>query len=414
MQLNDYEQAMLAGEFGPGRRQALRQQIEVGEFFDAVDLVAVSQVHLMADTESLGESGVAYLEELAALPRSQCRALVPTVTDPRGIDLCRYQRLQQRSEWATLERRTIEAMQKMDILLTNTCINYQTVQPPVYGEHLAFGDTGSVIYANSVCGARSNFEGGPAALNAALTGRVPRYGYHLPRHRHGTHLFEVRFAPGDWSDWGALGAVIGKRSGSYWSVPVIAGIDTAPTSDQLKHFGAALASYGSVALFHMPGVTPEAHDTSALFDGDTPQAVPIEHADVQAFYDSLDHRQDQVDVVALAAPQLSLLEMQRVAELLNGRQVHKNTDLVIATSPDIKGACDRLGITDIVEGAGGILLEGVCFYQMYARETGELNGWRYLVSNSAKLVNIIQGYDYEPRLATTEQCIDAAVNGRLT
>lgn len=414
MQLNDYEQAMLAGEFGPGRQQALQQQIEVGEFFDAEDLVAVSQVHLMADTESLGESGVAYLEELAALPRSQCRALVPTVTDPRGIDLCRYQRIRQRPEWAELERRTIEAMQKMDILLTNTCINYQTVQPPVYGEHLAFGDTGSVIYANSVCGARSNFEGGPAALNAALTGRVPRYGYHLPRQRLGTHLFDVRFTPQDWSDWGALGAVIGKRSGSYWSVPVIAGIDAAPTSDQLKHFGAALASYGSVALFHMPGVTPEAHDSSALFDDDSPRAVPVEQADIQAFYDSMGRRQDQVDVVALAAPQLSLLEMQRVAELLDGRQVHKNTDLVIATSPDIKAACDRLGITDIVEGSGGILLEGVCFYQMYARETGELNGWRYLVSNSAKLVNIIQGYDYEPRLATTEQCIDAAVNGRLS
>ena len=37
----------------------------------------------------------------------------------------------------------------------------------------------SVIYANSVLGARSNFEGGPSALAAALTGRTPRYGYHL-------------------------------------------------------------------------------------------------------------------------------------------------------------------------------------------------------------------------------------------
>jgi len=413
LRLNDYEQAMLAGEFGPGRQQALRQQIEVGEFFDARDLIEVSQVHLMADTEALGESGVAYLEELAELPESQRRVLVPTVTDPRGIDLCSYQRLGQREEWATLERRTIDALRKLRILLTNTCINYQTVQPPVYGEHLAFGDTGSVIYANSVCGARSNFEGGPAALNAALTGRVPRYGYHLPRNRLGTHLFDVRFVPQDWSDWGALGAVIGQRSGSYWSVPVIAGIDTNPTSDQLKHFGAALASYGSVPLFHMPGVTPEAHDQAALFSGDAPQSVPIESSDIQAFYNSLGRGQGQVDVVALAAPQLSLLEMQRVAELLDGKHVHEKTDLVIATSPEIKAACDRLGITETVEGAGAILLEGVCFYQMYARETGELNGWRYLVSNSAKLVNIVQGYGYEPRLATTEQCIDAAVNGQF-
>lgn len=404
---------MLAGKFGPGRQSALRQQLEVGEFFDADDLVEVSQVHLMADTESLGESGVQFLEQLATLPTSQCRVMVPTVTDPRGIDLCRYQRINQLDEWASLERRAIEAMRKLHILLTNTCINYQTVQPPVFGEHLAFGDTGSTIYANSVCGARSNFEGGPAALNAALTGRVPRYGYHLDRHRLGTHLFEVSYTPQEWSDWGALGAVIGRHSGSYWSVPVITGVDDSPTSDQLKHFGAALASYGSVPLFHMPGVTPEAHDCRALFDGPPPSPTRIGRMELQAFYESLGRGPGQVDVVALAAPQLSLLEMQRVAELLQDRRVHEQTDLVIATSPETKAACDRLGITTVMETAGAIVLEGVCFYQMYARETGELNGWRYLVSNSAKLVNIIQGYDYEPRLATTEQCIDAAVNGRI-
>ena len=414
MQLNEYEKAMLSGAFGRGRAEALRQQIQVGEFFDAPDFVSVSQVHMMADTESLGEAGVAYLEDLAALPEEERTVLVPTVTDPRGIDLCRYQRLKQRVEWVTLEQRTIDALQRLGILLTDTCINYQTVQPPVYGEHLAFGDTGSVIYANSVCGARSNFEGGPAALNAALTGRVPRYGYHLNERRRGTHLFEVRFTPRDWSDWGALGALVGQRSGSYWSVPVITGIDSTPTSDALKHFGAALASYGSVPLFHMLGVTPEAlQDARSLFEQEPPPAISLQDSDVEAFYRSLGGHRGQVDVVALAAPQLSLLELQRVAGLLGDRHVHEGTDLVIATSPEIKAACDRLGITAVIEGAGGILLEGVCFYQMYARETGALNGWRHLVSNSAKLVNIIQGYDYEPRLATTEQCIDAAVNGRL-
>ena len=49
----------------------------------------------------------------------------------------------------------------------------------------AYGDTGVVIYSNSVCGARSNFEGGPSALSAGLTGRTPRYGYHLDERRRG-------------------------------------------------------------------------------------------------------------------------------------------------------------------------------------------------------------------------------------
>lgn len=415
MKLTTYENAMLAGEFGYPRRQALEQQIEVGRFFDAVDMVQISQVHLMADTESLGEAGVRYLEELAEHPARERTVSVPTITDPRGIDLCRYRILRQAEEWAVLERRAIAAFESFGILMTNTCINYQIVQPPVFGEHLAFGDTGSVIYANSVCGARSNFEGGPAALAAAFTGRVPRYGCHLEKNRRATHLFRIEFQPCDLADWGALGAVIGKRTGSYWSVPALTGIASTPTSDQLKHFGAALASYGSVPLFHIDGVTPEAIDLARVLPGSL-LSLPggtITAEDVEAFYIQQSRHKGKVDVVALAAPQLSLLEMQRVATLMDGKRVHQGTDFVIATAPEVKAACDRMGISRTLDEAGVILLEGVCFYQMYARETAQVNGWRTLVSNSAKLVNIIQGYDYVPVLVTTERCVDAAVSGRI-
>ncbi len=174
MRLDHTEEAMRAGRMGAARRAAIEQQIQVGMTFDAEDFVEVSQVHLMADTESLGESGVEYLEAIAALPGEERRVRVPTVTDPRGIDLCAYRKLKQPERFAELERRAIAALRALGILMTDTCINYQTILPPVHGEHLAFGDTGSTIYANSVCGARSNFEGGPAALAAALTGRVPR------------------------------------------------------------------------------------------------------------------------------------------------------------------------------------------------------------------------------------------------
>ncbi|MDX2316306.1 MAG: aconitase X catalytic domain-containing protein [Gammaproteobacteria bacterium] len=413
MRLTDIEEEMRAGRMGPVRRKAIEQQIQVGTTFDAEDFVEVSQVHLMADTESLGESGVEFLEGIAALPEEERRVRVPTVTDPRGIDLCAYEKLHQDEHFAELERRTIVAMQAMGILMTDTCINYQTILPPVRGEHLAFGDTGSTIYANSVCGARSNFEGGPAALAAALTGRVPRYGCHLERGRRGTHLFEVKERPSNLSDWGALGALIGQHTGSYWTVPVITGIDRSPTSDELKHFGAALASYGSVPLFHMPGVTPEATNLESVFDHQAPDPEIITRADLDAFYASFGRHEDKVDVVVFAAPQLSLMEMQDVARLLKGRRVHRNTALLIATSPENKTACDRMGITETIESSGAMLLKGVCFYQMYARELGEANGWQRLVSNSAKLVNIISGYGYRPVLATTEACVDAAVNGRM-
>ena len=404
---------MLAGEFGEPRRRALELQTRIGRVFDAPDFVEVSQAHVMGDTESLGEAGVAYLEGLASHDEADRRVRVPTITDPRGIDFCAYRRLRQKDEWAALEQRAIHAMRALGILMTDTCINYQTVSPPVFGEHGAFGDTGVVIYSNSVCGARSNFEGGPAAVSAGLTGRTPRYGCHLDRHRRGTHRFEVETRPEALNEWGSLGAIVGRAVNSYWHVPVIDGIEGTPTSDELKHFGAALASYGSVPMFHMIGVTPEALDPGSIFDGPPRQTRRIRRPDLDAFHRSFGRHEDRVDVVVFAAPQLSLAELQRLGDLLRGRRIHPDTAMLIATSPENAAACDRMGFTAVFEEFGALLLRGVCFYQMRAREMGEANGWRRLLTNSAKLVNIIQGYGYDPVIAAAEDCVDAAVRGRF-
>ena len=117
--------------------------------------------------------------------------------------------------------------------------------------------------------------------------------------------------------------------------------------------------------------------------------------------------------MVFAAPQLSILEMQQLARLLDGRRVHDGTALLVATSPEIRHGAERMGYTQAIERAGGIVLEGVCFYQMHARVLAEANGWRTLMTNSAKLVNIIAGYGYEPLLAPMERCVEAALAGRI-
>ncbi len=403
---------MLEGRHGYPRQWAMEQQLKVAQFFGAVDLVKVTQAHIMCDTESLGEAGIEHIEKLAGSSEESRNVVIPAVTDPRGIEFNHYRRLGQSEEFAIREQRVIVSLQAMGVLMTDTCINYQTVAPPVFGEHLAFGDTGSVIYANSVFGARSNFEGGPAALSAALTGRVPRYGYHLDECRNATHHFHVDFRPVTLSDWGALGAVIGKKVGSYWNTPWISGIDRSPTSDELKHFGAAMASYGSVPLFHIGGITPEALNSDKLASQIKNSPISITRSDIERMYAKAD-QSTEVDVVVFAAPQVSLFEVQDIVKVLNGRRINPSTELLIATSPEIKSACDRFGLTGQLELCGATLLSGVCFYQMYARELGQLNDWKMLVSNSAKLVNIIAGYGYEPKLATMQQCVDAAVTGVL-
>src|SRR5436853_3176135 len=257
MRLSDDEQEMLAGKRGPVARLALQHQLKVGEFFGAEDFVPVTQAHIMADTESLGEAGVRWLETLAASADNP-GVCVPTITDPRGTDFSKASMLGHTAAMLDLERRAIAAFVKLGVTMTDTCINYQTIQAPLRNEHVAFGDTGVVIYSNSVCGAFSNFEGGPSALAAGLTGRTPRYGLPLPEQRRATLRVQVDFAPRSLNEWGALGGVIGRLAGHYWAVPVIEGPDLAPRSDQLKHFGAAMASFGSVAMFHWVGITPEA------------------------------------------------------------------------------------------------------------------------------------------------------------
>jgi predicted aconitase len=409
MRLDDEERAMRAGELGPVRQWAIRHQIAVGEFFDAADFVRVTQAHVMADTESLGEAGVRLLEALAAAPEAERRVRVPTITDPRGIDFAIYRRLGHSETMAAIERRAIAALRAFGVLMTDTCINYQTILAPLRGEHCAYGDTGVVIYSNSVFGARSNFEGGPSALAAGLTGRTPRYGYHLDACRRPTRRFRLIDRPRHLAEWGAAGALIGEACGSYWQVPLIEGVEEAPGSDAIKHFGTAAASFGSVALFHMAGITAE----PAEFPGTLPSAIAIGRAEIDALLARYAAAGDKLDVVVFGAPQLSLFEIEAVAQALDGRQVHAKTTLLVTTSPEIKHAADRMGLTRRIEASGAVVAAGICFYQSYARELAEANGWSRLMTNSAKLVNIIGGYGYRPTLANLGCCVESAVAGRV-
>ena len=411
MNLNELERAMRAGELGQVPKLAIEHQIQVGEFFHAEDFVPVTQAHIMADTESLGEEGVRWLESLTQEDGGRARVRVPTITDPRGTDFAKASVLKQPVRFLELERRTIEAFTRLGVAMTDTCINYQTIQAPTRGESVAFGDTGVVIYSNSVCGARSNFEGGPSALSAGLTGRTPRYGFHLDAQRRATIRMRTDWTPRTLNEWGALGGLVGRLAGNYWAVPVLEGLEGSPGSDAMKHFGAAMASFGSIALFHLVGITPEAVRIEDCGGEKLPVAHRISEKDVQALAAGYAGESD-IDVVVFSAPQLSIYELRSLAALCDGRRFVR--PLLAVTSPQVKPDADRFGYTATIEAAGGHVLSGMCFYQSYAREIAEANGWKKLATNSTKLVNILGGYGYVPMLASMERCVDAAEKGRLT
>src|ERR1700704_5311852 len=241
---------MLDGRHGEAVREAISYQIEVGRFFGAERFVPVTNAHMMGDIEVMGDSGLAFLADRCA-KGAHCR--IPVTTNARCIDFAHAKQLGQDSAEVEKERRLIGHLHSLNVVTTDTCINYQTVYQPHLGEHVAWGDTGTVIYANSVYGARTNFESGPAAMAAALTGRTPAYGFHLDQHRRGTFVVRVEADLRDPADWGALGKLVGQTHQDYFAVPVFEGLERAASTDELKHLGAALASYGSMGMFHAVG-----------------------------------------------------------------------------------------------------------------------------------------------------------------
>lgn len=411
MQMTKFEQGLLAGQQGEALQRVFDQQVAVAKFFQAERFVPITNAHLMADWEVMGEAGYAYLEWLVSL---NTRVVVPTHTDAQCVDFAHAVLLRQDSTLVDRQRLVRGLLRRLGIATVDTCINYQSVYQPHYREHVAWGDTGGVIYANSVLGARSNYESGPAALAAALTGRTPCYGFHLDEHRKGNVRCRVEAKLVDLADWGALGAIVGQRVLNYWSVPVFEGLSDQVTADALKHLGASLASYGSIAMFHIVGVTPEAPTADAAYGGRAvDDEIVVRDEDIEAAYAQFVPSCDVVDLVVFTAPQLSLAELAELSQLLEGKQVHPNTRLIITTNAMNRAAAAEVGYLDIIEKAGAIVLQGVCWYLMAPAAMREKFGWTNVVTNSAKLANIIRGHGYEPILRRTVECVHAAIIGRL-
>ena len=180
MSLSDEERSILEGKYGEVLASIFAEQIQVGEFFGAERFTEITNAHFMGDPEVFGKAGLAYLERLS---EAGLKVRIPTTRNSSCSDLSHAVAIGQSEELVKDEERTRCLLAKLGLMTVNTCIGYQTIYQPMYGEHVAWGDTGTVVYANSVLGARTNYEGGAASLAAALTGRTPAYGFHLDKNR---------------------------------------------------------------------------------------------------------------------------------------------------------------------------------------------------------------------------------------
>ncbi len=177
----------------------------------------------------------------------------------------------------------------MGILVTCTCTPYLIGNLPLYGEHIAWSESSAVTFANSVIGAKTNREGGPSALAAALVGKTPCYGLHLDESRVPDIHVGVKAELTKLSDWGALGYAIGKKAENKLSY--ITGIKSVDL-DELKSFCASVVTYGAKPLFYMQGVTP-----GAELQAQPKETISIDQADIKDAYDNINDQVSDIELV---------------------------------------------------------------------------------------------------------------------
>ncbi|UUT34595.1 aconitase X catalytic domain-containing protein [Microbacterium elymi] len=291
-----------------------------------------------------------------------------------------------------------------------TCTPYQVGNLPVRGEHCAWMESSAVVYCNSVLGARTNCEGSTSTGAAALTGRIPYWGNHLPENRSATHLIRADVEVGTFQDWGMLGYFVGDAVQE--ARPAVVGALGQPDAAALKHFGAATATSGGVELYHLPGITPEAPDLAAAFGGGAvPEPIVYDERARREVYDALNSQgsSDDVDFILLGCPHASLDQLAEIAGLLDGRTLHPDTELWVMTPRALRSVADRSGFTRAITRAGGRVLTDSCPAMSRAAPPGT----RVFATDSAKQAHYLPAIlGIEAWFGTLGECIDAAVTGR--
>lgn len=353
MHLTSEEKALLAGDQGRAARKAMEILVALGEIYGAERMIPVTSVQIAGVSyDNLGEAGLEFLQDMAD---GGGRVNVLTTLNPAGMDVENWPALGIPADFALNQQRVLEAFARMGVQVTCTCTPYLAGNTPGFGVHIAWAESSAVCYANSVLGARTNREGGPSALAAALTGRTPAYGYHLEQNRAPAVTVEVRAQVQGTHLFGALGRAIGEQleARKLRPVPYIRGVESA-SLEEIKSFCASLATYGGAALFHMAGITPEAERYAP-----PDESLTITQAEIEAAKAALDDACDaEVDFVSLGCPHLSIDEIARLAQLLRGQTVVK--EFWITTARPVKRLADQLGYTQVIEASGAKFAVDTC------------------------------------------------------
>ncbi len=394
MHLTKNEEKILNGEKGEVSERLFRLLVRLGEIYGADKMIPIGSVQVAGVSyKSIGDPGTEFLEDIA---NKNARVQVLTYLNPAGMDLENWKEYGFPKDFAKNQLRIMDAFKKMGIVVTSTCTPYLAGNLPRFREHIAWSESSAVSFSNSVIGARTNREGGPSALAAAICGVTPNYGLHLWENRQPNYEIKVNADLEFNSDFGALGYIVGKIVKN--KIPYFTGIKTADT-DQLKSLGAAMAASGAVAIYHVKDLTPEADNV----DKDNLEKITIDQKDIDKAYEDLSTGQEP-DIVILGCPHASLKEISRLAGKVEGKKLKK--PVWICTSRMVKEAAQRMGYNEIITKAGGSIVADTCMVVSPIEQMG----YKTTGVNSGKAAKYLPGFCNQKVCFNN---IDSLVEGQL-
>lgn len=362
LNLGERDRARLAGEEGEATALAMRVLVRMAEIQGARGLLDVTRAHIDGCLYH-GRAGLDFAERLVA---AGGRVAVPTTLNVGSLDLLHPDLVHAEPETLDGGRRLMDAYAALGCSPTWTCAPYQLPEVrPGRGEHVAWAESNAIVFANSVLGARTDRYGDFIDICAAITGRAPDAGLHRTEHRRGEIVFHVdlpdRLLDED-AVYPLLGHVVGAAAGSH--VPVLVGPPPGTSEDRLKALGAAAASSGSVALFHVVGVTPEAPDLDAALQGRPPIGEErIDAARLRAARDELTTAaRGPLRAVSLGTPHYSVTEFERLVPLVEGLAVHPDVECYVSTGRDVLAEVEDRGWLAAIERAGIRVVADTCTY----------------------------------------------------
>lgn len=410
LHLSTDDQAMLNGEAGPAAALAMRVVTRMATLGHAPRLRDITHAHIDS-TIFVGDAGLEFAERLAALG---ARVRVPSSLNVSGVDEHHWKEWPVDPTWASKAHRQMVAYRSMGTTETWTCAPYQTEARPTFGQQIAWGESNAIVFANSVIGARTERYPDLFDICAAITGRVPDVGLHTDEGRRGQVRIRLDGIPArlQASDdlYPVLGFLIGRIADDR--IPVIEGLDVHPTEDQLKALGAAAASSGVVALFHIVGVTPEAPTLRDAFHGSPP---PVDHVVTLARLNEtraeLSTGTDgPLDLVLFGSPHFSFDEFRQLTPLLAGRHAAPGVRVLVTTGRMMRQLATEAGLIGALEAFGGQVTVDTCVLATPMLPPDV----RTIMTNSGKYAYYVPGLlDRTIVYGSLEDCVESAVQGRI-